>query len=222
MQQYAWFSDYSQRGALKAWLKVDSGMGRLGVTAAQAKQILSENDGINWLGLLTHFASADEVDNPFTQKQIDVFSTVVTESKLQRSMANSSAVLAWPQARADWARPGIMLYGCNPLDRSIPDGVTLKPAMRVTAPLISVKHMRAGSGIGYAQTYICPEDMPVGYVACGYRDGVPRVLDSSATVAINDVLCPVIGRVSMDSLAVDLRGAPQAMIGTQAEKCSVD
>jgi len=132
-------------------------------------------------------------------------------------MANSSAVLAWPAARADWARPGIMLYGCNPLDRPLPESVSLVPSMSVAAPLISVKLTPGGSGIGYAQTYHCPEDMPVGYVALGYRDGIPRVLDSTAAVSVGGARCPIIGRVSMDSVALDLRAAPTAKLGDLVE-----
>lgn len=217
MQQYEWYQRCAERDSLDAWLKVDSGMGRLGVTPAQATDILAGDDGINWHGLMTHFACADEPDNPFTAHQIDAFNCVEHAQALQRSLANSAAVLAWPDARADWARPGIMLYGCNPLDRELPEGVILQSAMTVMAPLISVKRLSGGTGIGYAQSYHCPEDMPVGYVALGYRDGLPRVLDSSASVAIGGVCCPIIGRVSMDSIAVDLRPCVDAKPGDPVE-----
>ena len=217
MEQYQWYRQCSQRQALAAWLKIDTGMGRLGLQPAEAEAVLARDEGIRWHGVMTHFACADEPDNPFTQKQIDVFSSVSYSQQLQRSLANSAAVLAWQSARADWARPGIMLYGCNPLDGALPDGVELIPAMSVKAPLLSIKVMESGSGIGYAQRYHCDEDMPVGYVAAGYRDGIPRVLDSQATVVVSGIKCPVIGRVSMDSLAVDLRGVPEPTVGNLAE-----
>jgi len=210
LDQYAWYESCAEVKKLNAWLKIDTGMGRLGVSVAQATKLLRNHDAIHWQGMLTHFACADEVDNPFTRQQIEAFASIAPDVKIDRSLANSAAVLAWPDARSDWARPGIMLYGCNPLDRELPEGVTLKPAMSVSAPLISVKRMPAGTGIGYAQTYHCPEDMPVGYVGLGYRDGIPRVLDGRATVTIAGVRCPIIGRVSMDSFAVDLRPAPAA------------
>ena len=209
LQQYEAFRHYAQRDKLPAWLKVDTGMGRLGVQPAEADKILSADEGIHWHGLMTHFASADETTKQtsidFTRQQIDSFAAIRSPRMLERSMANSAAVLSWPTARADWARPGIMLYGCNPLDKELPEGIELQPAMSVSAPLISVKQLAAGAGIGYAQTYHCPEAMPVGYVALGYRDGIPRILNEHASVVVAGIACPVIGRVSMDSMAIDLR-----------------
>lgn len=215
--QYGWFREHPDRGELRAWMKVDSGMGRLGFQPEEASRILSAKDGIRWTGLMTHFACADETANSYTDYQIQRFSSVDTQLSLQRSMANSAAVLAWPAAKADWARPGILLYGCNPLDRSLPDDVVLKPVMSVEAPLVSVKQMPRGTGIGYAQSWNCPEDMPIGYVGAGYRDGVPRVLDESACVSIAGRKCPIVGRVSMDSFAVDLRHVPEAQVGDTVE-----
>jgi len=217
LHQYGWYRQCAERHSLSAWLKVDTGMGRLGVQPFEAEKILSRDEGISWHGMLTHFACADEPDNPFTASQIETFGNIVPRRPMQRSLANSAAVLAWPDAVSDWARPGIMLYGCNPLDRALRDEVALVPAMTVSAPLISVKSMRSGAGIGYAQSYHCPEDMPVGYVGLGYRDGIPRVLDETATVMVGGFSCPVIGRVSMDSFAVDLRKIPDARIGDRAE-----
>lgn len=217
LQQYEWFRKFPDRQKLSAWLKIDTGMGRLGVQPQEATEILAAPHGVKWMGLLTHFACADEPDNPFTTHQISRFDSVDCAPGLVRSMANSAAVLAWPQALADWARPGIMLYGCNPLDRPLPAGVQLLPAMTVKAPLIAVKKYQAGSGIGYAQSWRCPEDMPIAYVAIGYRDGLPRVLDQSASVWINGVTCAIVGRVSMDSIAVDIRQVPTAVPGDWAE-----
>ena len=216
-QQYEWFRKHTARDKLRAWLKVDTGMGRLGFSPETASRILCTREGIVWSGLMTHFACADEPDNPFTEQQLVAFNSVRTEIELERSLANSAGILAWPNSCADWARPGIMLYGCNPLDRPLSEDVVLSPVMTVQAPLISVKTMKQGAGIGYAQTFSCPEDMPVGYAGMGYRDGVPRVLDSSAMVAVHGVRCPIIGRVSMDSIAIDLRQVPEAQVGEPVE-----
>lgn len=215
--QYEWYRQHTSRDKLRAWMKVDTGMGRLGFEPAEASRILSSQDGIAWSGLMTHFACADETGNAFTEQQVAAFGTVQTDLPLERSLANSAAVLAWPQARADWARPGIMLYGCNPLDRPLPPESVLSPVMTVQAPLISVRAMKQGAGIGYAQSWICPEDMTVAYAGMGYRDGVPRVLDASATVAVRGVRCPIIGRVSMDSFAIDVRQVPEVSVGEPVE-----
>lgn len=222
LDQYGWYREQANCHSLEAWLKVDTGMGRLGVQPAQASRILNTKDEVYWMGLMTHFACSDELDNPFTDQQLAAFNSVASDQPLSRSLANSSAVLAWPQTRADWARPGIMLYGCNPLDRELPPGVSLEPAMRVQAPVISIKQIPAGSGIGYAQRYICAEDMPVAYIALGYRDGLPRVLDESASVVLQGQPCPIIGRVSMDSIAVDVRSVPTVSVGTLAEFWGVE
>lgn len=215
--QYEWFRQHPDCGELRTWMKVDSGMGRLGFQPEEASRILASGDEVFWSGLMTHFARADETSDSFTETQLERFNSVQTSLSLERSLANSAAILAWPASRADWARPGIMLYGCNPLDRALPEGVVLQPVMTAEAPLISVKQMKKGTGIGYAQLWSCPEDMPVGYVAAGYRDGIPRVLDNTACVSIGGRQCPIVGRVSMDSFAVDLRQVPEARVGDRAE-----
>lgn len=216
-EQYEWYRRLALRHSLNAWLKVDTGMGRLGVSVDEANRILQLDHGVNWMGLMTHFACADELDNSYTNLQLSTFDQVNIKSGMVQSLANSAATLAWPNTHKDWVRPGVMLYGCNPLDRKLPEGVSLIPAMTVEAPLISVKTLPSGTGVGYAQTWHCPEAMPVGYAALGYRDGLPRVLDSSAVVSVDGQLCPIIGRVSMDSIAIDLRHAANAKIGTVAQ-----
>lgn len=203
---------------LSAWLKVDTGMGRLGVLPDEVAAIL-EPSGVDWVGMMSHLACADEPDNEHTRRQIAVFDALPVPASVPRSLANSAAVLRWPGTAYDWVRPGLMLYGCDPFDGDMPTGIGtepgcgLEPAMTVSAPLISVKRLTAGSGVGYAQTWLCDEEMPVGYAAIGYADGLPRVLSASADVLVDGRRCPVIGRVSMDSIAIDLRNAPAARIG---------
>ncbi len=214
LAQYEWFRRVDNTDQLNAWLKVDTGMGRLGMNTQQANEVLASDHGINWMGVMTHFACADETENDFTQQQYDRFQQVNIRAGMCKSLANSAAVLNWPQTHEDWVRPGIMLYGCNPLDRALSTSDTLKSAMTVEAPLVSVKSLPAGAGVGYAQSWHCPEDMPVGYVALGYRDGVPRVLDETAAVSIDGKRCAIVGRVSMDSMAIDLRGVTDAKVGS--------
>jgi len=213
-EQIEWLNSYKAADQIQAWLKVDSGMGRLGFQTNEAVAVLTAKHHFNWFGVLTHFASADEPDNPATTEQIKLFYDIVKHASLQTSLANSAGLLAWPDAMSQWARPGIMLYGSNPVNNS--DGSLLKPAMRVTAPVVSVKHYESGTAIGYAGTYRVPEAMPVAYVGIGYGDGLPRVIDETATVLINGSKCPIIGRVSMDSIAVDVRSVANVAIGAEA------
>jgi len=223
MEQHEWFLAHTDVGRAEAWLKVDTGMGRLGVSVEQAQRILSDKTGIRWQGLMTHFASADETANTFTAQQLENFKRVSRPTGMQASLANSAAVLAWPETHGDWVRPGIMLYGCNPLDRDLRPENQLRVVMTVEAPLISCKTLPAGATVGYGRSWACPETMPVGYVGLGYRDGLPRVLNSSAAVTVAGRRCPIVGRVSMDSVAIDLRtvgvqplGSPVQFWGEQA------
>lgn len=203
-------------GPPAAWLKVDTGMGRLGVHPEQVDELLARSD-IDWQGVMSHFASADAPDNDHTARQLKAFQGLNVPPTVTRSIANSAAVLSGVGTTYDWVRPGLMLYGCNPLDnRELPSGMELAPVMTASAPLISVKHYAAGRGIGYSQTWVTPEAMPVGYVAAGYADGIPRVLGPEADVLVGGYRCPIIGRVSMDSIAIDLRGAGAVDVGTRA------
>jgi len=200
-------------GRVQAWLKVDTGMGRLGVPPGQVTHLLA-NTAVEWIGVMSHFACADAPGNAHTLEQIARFDALVLPHELDLSLGNSAAISAWPAVSRQWVRPGLMLYGANPLDgEAMPPDMPLRPVMRVSAPLISVKPMPAGTGIGYAQAYRCPEAMPVGFAAIGYADGLPRVLDERADVLLHGARCPIIGRVSMDSIAIDLRRASQASVG---------
>lgn len=214
-QQLCWIDASPADKPLSAWLKIDSGMGRLGFLPHTLDKVHGKHRNVNWVGVMTHFSSADELDNTATQKQIDCFLKACDQFSLPKSLANSAGLLAWPDSAAEWARPGIMLYGCDPVAGGCTNGASLRPAMRVSAPLISRKTYPAGAAIGYAGKFVCPEQMDVGYVAIGYGDGLPRVLDPSASVLIGAHRCCILGRVSMDSIAVDLRGTDGVDVGSE-------
>jgi len=217
-QQLQWLKECAFVDKSRPWLKIDSGMGRLGFTVQDATRILAERSPVKWYGALTHFASADATANGTTSQQINAFRNVVNRFKLQTSMANSAGTIAWPESDANWNRPGIMLYGSNPVSSNHQDAhpLDLRPAMRVTAPIISIKHYDRGAAIGYAAAYHCPENMTVAYVAIGYGDGLPRVLDDNASVWLNGCQCSIIGRVSMDSIAIDVRSVENIQLGDEA------
>jgi len=193
---------------IEPWLKVDTGMGRLGVSIESAEQHLA-SDQLRWRGVMSHLASADALGSSLTDTQADRLKAVIADYSLESSLSNSAGVLAWPSTQRDWARVGIAVYGSHPVIDHTDSTDALRPAMTVQAPLIAVRDMKAGQSIGYSETYRCPEDMSVGYAAVGYADGLPRVLDASASVLIQGVSCPIIGRVSMDSIALDLKGLAQ-------------
>lgn len=201
---------------LALWFKLDSGMHRLGFPLAAAQQLaasLQQRPAWSLAGWMTHLACADETGNPMTPRQLEAFGQAVEELPGPRSIANSAGLIAWPQARADWVRPGLMLYGSSPLPGKIGTDLGLIPAMAVESRLIAVHELEAGEAVGYGATFRCPERMRVGVVAVGYADGVHRILPTGAPVLIHGHRVPIVGRVSMDMITVDLRQLPQAQVG---------
>lgn len=201
---------------LSVWLKIDSGMHRLGFQPREASdayaRLMACPQVCKPFGAMTHFACSDETDKSRTEQQITTFKQCVTWP-CETSMACSAAIINWPQSHADWVRPGIMLYGVSPFVGHIGAEFNLQPVMTLTSRLIAIKHLHKGDAIGYGATWQCPEDMPVGVVAMGYGDGYPRHAKSGTPVYLHDKLCPLVGRVSMDLIAIDLRQQPHANVG---------
>ena len=199
------------------WLKVDSGMHRLGFAAEQVFQVWQRLAACRsvrgHVRLMTHLASADDLASPQTLQQLACFNAATAEINAGRSIANSAAILGWPQTHDEWVRPGIMLYGASPFINDTAIAHDLKPVMTLTSELIAINHYKKGDAIGYAASWVCPHDMPVGVVAMGYGDGYPRHAVSGTPVLVNGKRVPLIGRVSMDMLSVDLSSQPQAHIG---------
>ena len=211
---------HNRKQPVDCWLKIDTGMNRLGLDPTELKSVLDNTestDSINVVGLMSHFACADETDNQFTQQQLQTFSQLPVKTDLPLSIANSAGIMAWPDAHNNWNRPGMMLYGASPLTGSRAQGVTLKPVMDLSSILISVATLRKGEGIGYAQTFVADKDMRVGIVACGYADGYPRHAGTNTPVLVCDQPTRLLGRVSMDTLAVDLSCVPQAQAGSPVQ-----
>ncbi len=196
---------------LNIFLKIDTGMHRLGFDVAEVHTVLEHlQDAISpacKISLMTHLACADELDNPATSKQLQVFNEIANDYNFEQSIANSAGVLAWKESHRDWVRPGLMLYGINPIKSKAKVGdVKLKAVMSLHAPLISIKKCKKGEKIGYGGDFCCPSDMLIGIIAIGYADGYPRHLKSAPNVSIGTKQAPVLGRVSMDMIAVDLTG----------------
>lgn len=202
---------------VRCWLKVDSGMHRLGFPpefVREAHRRLAALDGVvGEIVPMNHFASSDEFDNPQTREQMRVFAEATAGLPGGRSLANSAAVLGWSDAHATWVRPGGALYGMSVVAGTTGADFGLRPAMTLATRLIAVNHVRKGGRIGYAGTWECPEDMAVGVAAIGYGDGYPRAAPAGTPVLVNGVATQLIGRVSMDLMTIDLRGVPDAAVG---------
>ncbi|MES1926784.1 alanine racemase [Salinisphaera sp. T31B1] len=204
---------------IRIWVKLDSGMHRLGFACERADEIaqrLQALPGVQIMGWLTHFACADDPDDGLTDRQLRAFKDATRGRAGDRSMANSAAVLAWPDAHGDVVRPGIMLYGSSPIHDRSAHVLDLRPVMHLSAPLIARQTIAAGEPIGYGATWRTPETMPVGVIGIGYGDGYPRHAPSGTPVLIGGRRVPLIGRVSMDMITVDLRGAADVRIGERA------
>lgn len=202
---------------LAVWLKLDSGMNRLGFKAkefAAAYQHLEQCSIIKRpINLITHFANADDKNDPKTQQQIDCFNTLTADYPGERSMANSAGILGWPSSITDWLRPGVLLYGISPFADITGEKLGLKPVMELHSRLIAVKQLEQGDSVGYSGSWVCQQPTTLGVVAIGYGDGYPRYAKIGTPVLVNGKRVPLIGRVSMDMLTVDLASQPHAKPG---------
>ncbi len=229
LEQFQWLQEcleYNSLGwhQIEYWLKIDTGMHRLGLSEDELEQIILsyqhlESEKISsYLPavFISHFSCADEKVKTKDQKQIELFkhqihrlSNLLDPSAVPKSMANSAAILSIPEAHYDWVRPGIMLYGVSPFETAVPsrNGLDeqLQPVMTLSSELIAIKKLKKGDCIGYGATWCCPEDMSIGVIAIGYGDGYPRHAEPGTPVLVSDKEVPLIGRVSMDMITVDLR-----------------
>jgi len=208
-EQLAVLTAFSASGSIAIWLKIDTGMHRLGFSPQQAAEIhqqLSAMDVISSIRLFSHLACADDRGSGYTQQQGSTFQTVLNEIGGEASLANSAAIMAWPDLHYDWVRPGLMLYGISPLldGCAVDDG--LRPVMHLTTQLIAVHQFKRGDRVGYGGDWECPQDMTVGIAAIGYGDGYPRHAPTGTPILVDQQRTQLLGRVSMDMIAVDLRG----------------
>jgi alanine racemase len=161
---------------------------------------------------MTHFADADGKRG--VRWQLERFEAMTASAKFPRSLANSAAILRFPETHADWVRPGIMLYGCSPFADESAEKLELRPAMTLSSELIAVRTLRAGDSVGYGCTFTASEPMRVGVVACGYADGYPRHAPTGTPVLVGGKRTRTLGRVAMDMLFADLGGVPEAAVGS--------
>ncbi len=203
--------------SLHAWLKIDSGMHRAGFNPDQVKQAcarLAACPAVAAITFMTHFARADEPDQLATAKQIKVFDDATAGLPGDRSLSNSGAIIAWTDARRDWARPGIVLYGADPMPSN---NHGLIPVMTLQSKVFAIKTIAPGESLGYGGTFVAERPTRVGLVAIGYADGYPRIAPTGTPIAVDGQLTRTIGRVSMDMLTVDLTDLPEQGIGASIE-----
>lgn len=206
---------------LRLWLKLNTGMNRLGFACERASEVyqrLRELPSVHGeIGLMTHFARSDEFDCAVTAEQISRFEQATRALAGPRSLSNSAAVLGWPNAHADWVRPGGALYGLSVVSGRSAASFGLEPVMTLATRLIAINHLAAGESVGYGGGFVSDRPMRIGIAAIGYGDGYPRHAPHGTPVQINGQLSHTVGRVSMDLLAVDLSHLPRAEVGDPVE-----
>jgi alanine racemase len=216
VEQIEMLEKASFEGKIDAYLKVNSGMNRLGFTVDNVRlawNALENHPNVASVTVMTHFADADGEGG--IAAQLQWFSELTQPFEAPRSMANSAALLRFPdETRCEWVRPGIMLYGCSPFSFQSAVDLDLKPAMTLSSELIGVQHLQAGERVGYGMTYEAGQEMTIGVVACGYADGYPRHAPTGTPVLVAGQRTKTVGRVSMDMLCVDISDIPDAYIGT--------
>jgi alanine racemase len=210
---------------VKVWLKIDTGMHRLGILPQQVESIYAElvaSPNVKSIVLMTHFAHADDTDGAHTAVQISRFKNCIqpiltnTSQQVELSMANSAALLSWDQTRVDWNRPGIMLYGLSPFTGPMDSAKQLIPAMNFESQVIALREILTGESVGYGCTWTALRPSVIATIAVGYGDGYPRTAKSGTPVLINQQRAPLAGRVSMDLISVDVTDLANVQIGDKA------
>lgn len=205
---------------IDAWLKLDTGMHRLGFSTqefAAAYQDANSASSIRRVHLMSHFATADHMEDVHTDRQTALFESCTTDLKAKRSLANSAATLSKPHTHLDVVRPGIMLYGVDPLETPTEHSRQLKAVMHLEAPVIAVREIGSGESVGYNRRWISKKPSRIATIGIGYADGYPRSAPNLTPVAIRGHRVPLVGYVSMDMICVDITAHPEIQIGDMAQ-----
>lgn len=218
-EQLAGLGQAKLAARLPVWVKVDTGMHRLGFRREDLETVLGRLRASAAIPevVCTHLARADEADGETTRRQIELFRECAAGHSLPLSIANSAGVLAWPGSHAQWNRPGYMLYGNSPLAGETDAAARLRPSMTFTSELIAIRHIDAGEAVGYGGRWVASQPSVIGTIAAGYADGYPRHAPDGTPILVGGHLCPLAGTVSMDMITVDLTGHPGAAVGDAVE-----
>jgi alanine racemase len=208
------------------WLKVDTGMNRLGFRVEEFPAVLERLQALGMraqeIRVLTHLARADERDSTMTREQIEKFRALTQGLHLATSIANSAGIFSQPVSHGDWVRPGLALYGASPFPGETAVGLGLIPAMNLETTVISTRRVPAGESVGYGGTWVAPRDSLIAILAGGYGDGLPRQLPIGTPVLVAGSRLPLVGRVSMDMIAVDASSMPSLHVGAVAQLWGAD
>lgn len=205
--------------SLRVWLKIDSGMHRLGLApgdlAGAYKRLAAA--GIDAQVACTHFACADDLESDATRQQLQSFNAATSNLALPKSLANSAAILAWPESHAEWNRPGYMLYGSSPFQVNVATARELQPAMTLRSEIIAIRAVPQGDSVGYGARWTAARPSFIATVAIGYADGYPRHAPNGTPTLVNGKRAPLVGTVSMDAITVDLTEHDSVAVGDRVE-----
>lgn len=202
-----------------AWIKVDTGMHRLGINSADLAETLNKlrEGGVDVQAICTHLSSAEETDKAVTREQLLEFAQCTAGIDLPLSIANSAAIIAWPDSRADWVRPGIMVFGVSPFASDVHAVQSLQPAMTLSSEIIAIREIPAGDSVGYGARWTADRKSVIATVAVGYADGYPRHAPNGTPVFVGGEVVPLVGSVSMDMITVDVTDHSGVSVGDLVE-----
>lgn len=221
--QIGYLAAYRGARPIDVHLKINTGMNRLGFPVQDVGRALATLQAMSHVRVTTatmHFANADAADDggpSGVSAQLSAFDSALAGWTGLRSMANSAALFMQPHVIGDWVRPGIALYGGSPCAGRSAASFGLQPAMTLRSALIAVQQLQRGDCVGYGSRWRAAKACRIGVVACGYADGYPRVAPEGTPVAVEGFIVPLVGRVSMDMITVDLSDAPRAQVGSSVE-----
>lgn len=211
----------ANKHAFSLWLKVDTGMNRLGFRAETFADVWQRVGALRQkaktLRVMTHLARADEPSEPMTAAQLALFARLTRGLKAETSIGNSAGTLLWPEGRGDWVRPGLALYGVSPVAGRLGADFGLRPVMTLEASVIAVRRVLQGETVGYGGAWRAERDSDIAIVAAGYGDGLTRQLPSGTPLRIEQQTARLAGRVSMDMIAADITGLTNIRVGSRAQ-----
>ena len=214
--QLALLQQLPRHERMRIWLKIDTGMHRLGFEAEQTDYLIKQikqSPGIKDIILMSHLATAEVPNCSHCQQQIQLFEQLTSQLPYEKSLLNSAGIIAYPKHQLDWVRPGLLLYGASPFADQTGAALGLQSSMHVRARITSIKTIKKGEKIGYGGVPIGSHDRMVATVGIGYAEGYPRHAQSNTPVLVRDTICHLIGRVSMNMLAIDISHCSHCQIG---------